>query len=62
MGYMASEQGIFSFNEAGAINPGKLHAIMFSSLKRFRFNEAGAINPGKRSANAIKLASLGGLQ
>ena len=37
-----------SFNEAGAINPGKPVAAALSRGDRSRFNEAGAINPGKR--------------
>ena len=35
------------FNEAGAINPGKLAISSWLFLNCCRFNEAGAINPGK---------------
>ena len=39
-----------SFNEAGAINPGKPHLPRSCCGREYRFNEAGAINPGKRGA------------
>ena len=37
-----------SFNEAGAINPGKRRASKRLRTCSRSFNEAGAINPGKR--------------
>ena len=44
-GHLAS---LLRFNEAGAINPGKLSGQGFcGNLRSARFNEAGAINPGK---------------
>ena len=36
-----------SFNEAGAINPGKQSGEKMSIQSHDGFNEAGAINPGK---------------
>ena len=37
------------FNEAGAINAGKLSAALAKEIKEQGFNEAGAINAGKHS-------------
>ena len=44
-----------SFNEAGAINPGKLVVAVDDDQVAVRFNEAGAINPGKRSLASSRL-------
>ena len=48
-----------SFNEAGAINPGKPKFGSSSDSDLGCFNEAGAINPGKPHDRAARNARLG---
>ena len=47
-GHVRPEKSVLlSFNEAGAINPGKPSRASDFRWRKDRFNEAGAINPGK---------------